>query len=146
MLGGGPDALAAGLASKLLTAAPVVVVGSTGSRGGLSQAAAWAEAAHAPLLLTSPQSAKGQAALREEVSDLHPDAVLAAGVSRTVLARQLGRVRVVSRPAGLPSTRAPVPAGARGGAAAPRPLGRGGRGGRGDRAGGRRPGDRGPRL
>jgi hypothetical protein len=111
VLGGGPDALAAGLASKLLTAAPVVVIGSTGSRGGLSQAAAWAEAAHAPLLLTSPGSARGQAALREEVRDLHPDAVLAAGVSRTALARQLGRVRVVSRPAGLPSTRAPVPAG-----------------------------------
>jgi hypothetical protein len=111
VVGGGPEALAAGLASRLLTAAPVVVVASTGSPAGLSQAAGWAEHAHAPLLLTSSQAGVGRTALREEVADLHPDAVLAAGVSAAALKAELGRVRVVSRPADLPSTRAPAPAG-----------------------------------
>jgi hypothetical protein len=111
VLGGGPESLAAGLAGDLLTAAPVVVVASTGDPDDLSQAAAWAERAHAPLLLTSPQAGSGRAALREEVSDLHPDAVLAAGISAAALRAQLGRVRVVTRPAALPSTRAPVTAG-----------------------------------
>ena len=111
VLAGGPESLAAGLAGDLLTAAPVVVVASTGDPGDLSQAAAWAERAHAPLLLSSPQAGPGRADLREEVSDLHPDAVLAAGISAAALRAQLGRVRVVTRPAALPHTRAPASSG-----------------------------------
>jgi hypothetical protein len=111
VLAGGPESLAAGLASGLLSAAPVVVVASTSSPAAISQAAAWAEHAHAPLLLTSGQPGPGRAALREEISDLHPRAVLAAGMSATALKAELGKVHVVTRPADLPSTRAPVPAG-----------------------------------
>src|SRR5712691_12202626 len=67
-------------------------------------AAAWAERAHAPLLLAT--GATVGAATRAEIGSLHPRDVLAVGVARRVLTSQLRGIRVVTRPAALPVTSA----------------------------------------
>jgi hypothetical protein len=54
-------------------------------------------------------AAGASAALRTEINNLHPDAVLAAGVAGNALAGQLPGIHVVTSPAGLPATRAPTP-------------------------------------
>src|SRR5215472_10917791 len=104
VLAGGPDALAAGVAGKLLSSAPVVVVTGASSPAGLAAAASRAEKAHAPLLLGSPPHGTGSADLRAEVRALHPRAVLAAGISGNALAAQLPGTHVVTSPAALPKT------------------------------------------
>lgn len=114
VLSGGPDALADAVAGKLLSSAPVVVVTGATSPAGLAAAASRARKAHAPLLLASARrpSARGSnasAGLRAEVRALHPRAVLAIGISRSVLAAQLPGTRVLTSPAALPKTSAPPP-------------------------------------
>jgi len=119
VLAGAPDAVAAGVASRLFASAPVVVVASPGGPAGLAAAARSALRAHAPLLLTAGPAARAaartvsgpavvvSAMLRAQIRALDPRAVLAAGVARDVLAAQLPGIRVVTGPAMLPATTAP---------------------------------------
>jgi hypothetical protein len=105
VVSGPPEQQAAGVARSLLVTAPVVVVASQSAN--LNLAAARAEHAHAPLLLTA---ARGRStALRTEVLALHPSAVLAIGVSQHALAAQLPGISVVTDPRDLPKTSAPAP-------------------------------------
>jgi hypothetical protein len=109
VLAGPPDAVAAGAARTLFSAAPVVVIADAGSAVAVSAAVAGAERAHAPLLLTT--GAVVGAATRAEVGSLRPHAVLAVGVGRGALAAQLPGTRVVTRLAALPATSALPPLG-----------------------------------
>ena len=59
-----PDVLAAGVARSLFASAPVVVVADANRPADLATAAAGAEQAHAPLLLTSAWAGAGTAASR----------------------------------------------------------------------------------
>jgi hypothetical protein len=120
VLAGAPDVVAGGVASRLFSSAPVVVVARPAGPAGLAAAARSALRAHAPLLLTSvpPGGAKpgDPAALvstgvRAQIRALDPRAVLAVGVAGNVLASQLPGIRVVTGPAMLPATAAPVPLG-----------------------------------
>jgi hypothetical protein len=109
VIGGAPDALAAGVARALFASAPVVVVASADRRADLAAAVRRAEQAHAPLLLTSSPAGTLVGAEVREISALHPRAVLAVGVAGDVLAAQLPGIRVVTDPAQLPATAAPPP-------------------------------------
>ncbi len=128
VLAGSPAVLAVGVAEQLFAAAPVVVVANASDPADLPAAAARAERAHAPLLLTSPGAAapsasatapsggasapSGGAAIQAAVRALHPRAVLAVGLTPGTLAAQLPGirgVRVTANPARLPATRAPAP-------------------------------------
>jgi hypothetical protein len=109
VLAGPPDALAVGLARDLFTSAPVVVLASAGRPAGLSAAAAWAGRTHAPLLLaTGTTGATVGAVTRAEIGSLHPRVVLAVGLRRAPLRRQLPGTRVITRPSALPAT-SPLP-------------------------------------
>jgi len=133
-LTGSPDVQSAGVAWKLFTSAPVVVVADAVRRADVALAAARAERAHAPVLLLSPAasgprppgSVLGMAArigaagaagsavtvsarVRAEIDALRPRAVLAVGIAANVLAAQLPGLRVVTDPDLLPGTTAPVP-------------------------------------
>ena len=111
MLAGSPDVVAVGVAQRLFTSSPVVVVASPSPAADLA-ATRQALRAHAPLLLTSaPGVAMVSAMLRAQVSALDPRAVLAVGVAANVLAAQLPGIRVVTSPAMLPATKAPAPLG-----------------------------------
>lgn len=109
VLAGPPDALAAGVARTLFSSAPVVVIADAGSAADVSAAITRAERAHAPLLLT--MGATVDTATRAEIGSLHPRAVLVVGVGRDALAAQLRGIRVVTRPAALPTTGALPPLG-----------------------------------
>jgi hypothetical protein len=121
VLAGPADALAAGLARKLLVSAPAVVVANSRRPADLAAAARSAEQAHAPLLLTWLRAgasasrrarrtgSRVRAVLRTEIDALHPRAVLAVGVARKVLSAQLPGIRVVTSPARLPAASAPTP-------------------------------------
>jgi hypothetical protein len=139
VLGGGPDMVAGGVASRLFASAPVVVVASPNQPADLPAAARSALQAHAPLLLTSARTAgagpggarataariaaqtvaghsSGTAAVlsavvRAQIRALDPRAVLAVGVAGNVLAAQLPGIRVVTDPAMLPATKTPTPLG-----------------------------------
>jgi len=140
VLAGAPDVVAGGVAARLFSAAPVVVVASPGSPADLAAAARSALRAHAPLLLLTSAPPRGTApggaaapaaraaarkvssrpaslaavvstALRAQIRALDPRAVLAAGVARDALAAQLPGIRVVTGPAMLPATTAPPPLG-----------------------------------
>jgi hypothetical protein len=120
VLTGSPAIATADEARALLTAAPSAVVAGTSSHAGLVAAAAIARRAHAPLLLMPASSAGSTpaqvaqvaaqvAALRAAITALHPAAVLAVGVARTVLAADLPGVRLVSAASALPVTTAAAP-------------------------------------
>ena len=109
VLAGPPDVLAAGMAHALFSSAPVVVIADAGRPADVSAAAAQAEWADAPLLLTTG-TAVG-AATRAEIGALHPRAVLAVGLGRAALAAQIRGTRVVTRPTALPTTSALPPLG-----------------------------------
>jgi len=122
VLTGTPDVIAAGVAQRLFTSSPVVVVASPDPTADLA-AARQALLAHAPLLLTSAPpggAASGPsprttavvtAILRTQISALDPHVVLAVGVAAKMLAAELPGLRVVASPAGLPATKAPAPLG-----------------------------------
>ncbi|MBV9380186.1 MAG: hypothetical protein JO242_05890 [Streptosporangiaceae bacterium] len=100
-----PDALTVTFARRLFSSAPVVVVArSTGA--ALPAAERAATAAHAPLLLSA---APVSAPLVAEIRNLHPHAVLAAGLAPAELAARLPGVSVVTSAADLPATGAPAP-------------------------------------
>jgi len=132
VLAGSPAVLAAGVAEQLFAAAPVVVVANASDPADLPAAAARAERAHAPLLLTSagagapsasaaapsasaaaPSASaaapSASAAIQAAVRALHPRAVLAVGLTPGSLAARLPGIRVTASPARLPATRAPAP-------------------------------------
>jgi hypothetical protein len=114
VLAGPPEAVTAGVAQDLFAAAPVVVVASASRPADLAPAVSQASRAHAPLLLAPSQAgttASGAAVLNTAIRALHPRAVLAAGVAGHALSAQLPGSHVVTSPAGLPETRAPVPPG-----------------------------------
>ncbi|MGO9079443.1 MAG: hypothetical protein ACLQDY_10445 [Streptosporangiaceae bacterium] len=124
VLGGPPQAVAAGLTRLLFSCAPVVVVAAD-RRADLPGAVADAARAHAPLLLAGPPDTAGPGAgppttaaqsadllpgaLRAQIRALDPRAVLAAGIPAGALAAQLPRIRVVTSPARLPRTTAAAP-------------------------------------
>jgi len=121
VLAGAPDQVAEGVASKLLAAAPVVVVTRPDQPASLAAAARSALRAHAPLLLTSEKTNSGRAlparspgpasaALRSQIRDMRPRAVLATGMAGQALAAELPGIHVVSSPAALPATSAATPA------------------------------------
>src|SRR5690349_22923314 len=121
VLAGAPDQVAEGVASKLLTAAPVVVVTRPDRPASLAAAARSALRAHAPLLLTAERTNSGRAisarsagpasaALRSQIRDMRPQAVLATGLAGQALAAELPGIHVVSSPAALPATSAATPA------------------------------------
>ncbi len=123
LTGTAPDVLAADMARQLFAASPVVVVANPQRPADLAVAASRARHAGAPLLLTAVQAATRpagttsagpsatSAAMRVEIDDLHPRAVLAVGVTGSALAAQLPGINVVTNPAGLPAMRAPAPLG-----------------------------------
>jgi hypothetical protein len=100
-----PDALTATFAAWLFSSAPVVVVAAS-SAAALPAAEKAATAAHAPLLLSAGTVS---APLLAEIKRLHPDAVLAVGLSSATLAARLPGVQVVTRAALLPATGTPAP-------------------------------------
>jgi hypothetical protein len=121
VLAGTPDQVAEGVAGRLLAAAPVVVVCPPDRPASLAAAARSALRAHAPLLLTSGKTGPGRAApgrpagpasaaLRSQIKEMRPRAVLATGMAGQALATQLPGIRVVSSPAALPATSAATPA------------------------------------
>jgi hypothetical protein len=104
-----PGALTAAFASTLFASAPVVVVSGGDST---ATAATAARDSHAPLLLAAPVTSTGIGQLAASVLALHPEAVLAEGLPPAgwrELAARLPGVKVVSSPAALPATGAPVP-------------------------------------
>jgi hypothetical protein len=106
-----PGTLTAALAGTLFASSPVVVV-SGGAATAVSGAARDARAAHAPLLLASPDTGKGPAQVAAAVRALHPAAVLAEGLTaaaRGQLASALPGVKLVTRAAALPATGAAAP-------------------------------------
>jgi hypothetical protein len=111
---GSPDAMAAGVARRLFSSAPVVVVAATNaSASRLAAAAGDARRAFAPMLLASAIRhwagwlVSGSA--RAEIDALHPEYVLAVGLPAQALAAQLPGVNVVTRASALPATSAPPP-------------------------------------
>jgi hypothetical protein len=131
VLAGAPDVVAAGVALRLFSSAPVVIVASPDRPGDLAAAVSQSLRAHAPLLLTSGGAGRAvsgtgrriasagspvpgsvvSATLRAQIRTLDPRAVLGVGVAGSVLATALPGIRVVTSPAMLPATRAPAPAG-----------------------------------
>ena len=133
------DLVAADAASTMFASAPVAVVANADRVTDLTEAAASAERAHAPLLLVFPRAAGPQGAgpppagppatgparraahpphvttmsaaivLRTAVRSLNTRAVLDVGVATGLLAAQLPRVKVTTDPAALPATSAPKP-------------------------------------
>ena len=125
------DLVAAHAASTMFASAPVAVVANADRVADLTEAAARAERAHAPLLLVFPRAtgphgegprATGPQAtqpdvttmsaavvLRTAVRSLNIRAVLDVGVAAGMLAAQLPRVQVTTDPTALPATRAPAP-------------------------------------
>ncbi len=104
LAGAAPDVLTAEFARTLFATSPVVVIAAEGGPA-LAAAAKSARVAHAPLLLAP----KVTPWLVAAVGGLRPLAVLAVGLPTAALAARLPGVRVVSRAAGLPATRAPAP-------------------------------------
>jgi hypothetical protein len=121
MLSGPPDVVAAATAQSLFASAPVVVLADPSRPATLAVAADDAMRVHAPLLLTAPGRAADGAttaatravlvnrALQVQIHALQPRAVLAVGVAGRALAASLPRIRVVTRLARLPATKAPPP-------------------------------------
>jgi len=125
VLAGPSDAVAAGVAERLFSAAPVVVLADATSQADLSAAAAIATRLHVPLLLAAPeapvrtaaQSGAAEAgpavavgtAVRAEIAALGPRAVLAVGLARKAVAAQLLGVQVVTAITRLPKVTAPAP-------------------------------------
>jgi hypothetical protein len=106
VLTGTADVVAGDMADSLFASAPVVVVASLSRPTDLASAARSALQAHAPLLLTSPQTSEAA-----RIRALDPRAVLAVGVPGNVLRAQLPGIRVVTGPAMLPATKSPTPLG-----------------------------------
>jgi hypothetical protein len=113
VVAGSPAAMAAGVAQRLFASAPVVVVADgDGSPSLLAAAAREASRESAPMLLTSAGPDQGPlltSATLAEISALHPDDVLAAGVSGQALGAELARIKVVTSMSALPRTGRPVP-------------------------------------
>jgi hypothetical protein len=112
-----PDGLTAAFAARLFKSAPVVVVAADTS-AALRAAEQAALSAHAPLLVsasppggTGAQDAAGTAdtPLVAEIKVLNPRAVLAVRVAAARLAARLPGIRVITRAALLPKTRAAAP-------------------------------------
>jgi hypothetical protein len=138
VLAGAANVVAGSLAESLFASAPVVVVAGPGRSAELA-AARSAQRAHAPLLLASAwpgQAGAGGATekavrtaartgtgrssgpagvvtalLRAQIEALDPRAVLAVGMAGNVQAAQLPGIHVVTDPAMLPATKAPLPLG-----------------------------------
>lgn len=106
VLTGAAAVVAGETAERLFASAPVVVVASPSRPAYLASAARSALHAHAPLLLTSPQTSE-----TAQIKALDPRAVLAVGVAGSVLKAQLPGISVVTGPAMLPATKAPTPLG-----------------------------------
>ncbi len=113
VLSGPPDVVAAAAARSFLASAPVVVMADPSLPAALAAAAADAVRLHAPLLLTATgrEAALVGPALQAQIHALEPRAVLAVGLARTALAVWLPGIHVVTDPAMLPVTKAPVPLG-----------------------------------
>jgi hypothetical protein len=116
VLAGPAEAVAAGVARDLFTAAPVVVVANPGNPASVRAAARSAASYHAPLLLAAPAPGGTpggllSAATRAEIRALHPRAVLAVGLPWAALAAGLRGLQVISDLARLPAVRAPAPLG-----------------------------------
>ena len=99
-------------APLLLTA--VQAAPAAGSAVAAASAASAAQAAGYAAAGTISGRARGaaataDAALRTEIGDLHPRAVLAVGVAVNALSSQLRGIHVVTDPAKLPATSAPTP-------------------------------------
>jgi hypothetical protein len=113
VLAGPADAVAAQLARTLFASSPVVIVALAGSRYALAVAAVDARRAHAPVLLTSPRSAKRTKPVspltQADITSLHPLAVLAVGIPAGPLSAALRGIHVVTNPAKLHATKAPRP-------------------------------------
>ena len=123
VVSGTPGAVAAGVASALFGCAPTVVVANADRLADVAAAVTAAEQAHAPLLLSSPLSARtvsyrgapgarpaaygGTAALRE-INDLHPRNVLAIGLTTSDVSAEMPGARVTTDPGGF--TVMPLPA------------------------------------
>jgi hypothetical protein len=113
VVSGSPAAMAAGVARRLFSSAPVVVVANgEGTPSILALAASDARRESAPMLLTSigqhPGLLLGNAAL-SAISALHPDDVVAVGVSQHVLAADLVGTNVVTSMSALSATSRAVP-------------------------------------
>jgi hypothetical protein len=108
VVSGSPAAMAAEVAHHLFTASPVVVVANgEGSASMLALAATEARRAAAPMLLTSTGQHPGlllSGVAFAEIKALHPDDVLAVGVSGHVLAAELAGTSVVTSASALPAT------------------------------------------
>jgi hypothetical protein len=119
VLAGAPDVVAAAVAQRLFVSAPVVIVASPDRPANVAAAVSQSLRAHAPLLLTSGGTSAGSSVpgsvvsgiLRAQIRAFDPHAVLAVGVVGSVLAAALPGIHVVTRPAMLPATMAPAPAG-----------------------------------
>ena len=108
VLSGAPEVIAAAVARQLFASAPVVVVADPDRPADRARAAAVAERAAAPLLLTSGRPAQGGSVLRAEIGALAARTVLAVGVAANLLSAQLPGVHVVTDQAALPVTKAPA--------------------------------------
>ena len=111
VLTGGHATLTADVANKLYAFAPVAIVANSGSHQALTAAMHQAERLHAPMLLASERSGTVQlgAAVRTELRQLRPQAVLALGLSSSALAAKLHGLAVVANPSQLPRTKAAKP-------------------------------------
>jgi hypothetical protein len=113
VVAGSPAAMAAGIAHRLFGSSPVVVVADgDGSRSSLAAAASEARRESAPMLLTSAWQHQGLVltnATVAEIHALHPDDVLAAGVSSQALRAELAGTKVVTSMSALPRTGRPAP-------------------------------------
>jgi hypothetical protein len=105
--------MAAGVARRLFTSSPVVVIADgDGSPAALAAAASDARQESAPMLLTSIGQNPGlllNSATVAEIRALHPDDVLAAGVSSHVVGAQLIGTNVVASVSALPAANRPSP-------------------------------------
>ena len=105
----GPDASAAAGSAPAGAAANAATHTAAGTTTHTAARAATHPALRAVLTQAHGTATTAGAALRVEINDLHPRAVLAVGVAANVLSSQLPGVRVVTDPAELPATYAPPP-------------------------------------
>jgi hypothetical protein len=111
VLSGSPAAVSSGLTHLLLSSAPSAVVADAARAADVTEAAAVARRAHAPLLLMSSRGNAGaqEAAIRSAIKALDPRALLAVGVSGPALAAGLPGIDLVSSASALPSAAVAAP-------------------------------------
>jgi hypothetical protein len=106
---GSATQITARVAGALFASSPIVVLANLAVPASLDAGARAAEDHAAPLLLAGDSAPLVSTAVLAELSRLHPNYVLAEGLSASALSAELPGVTVVTSTSALPATSAPAP-------------------------------------